>query len=213
MTTEAPQPDGPNDSGAGSALRSKDVDESAAGPVRIWRRVMITLVPLALLIVAVRLSGVAANLDVAAIRNTLAEHGVWALPVFVFVYGLGIVAYVPGSVFVGAAVLAYGPIVGGLVSYFGSLWGNVLSFGWVRVLGYRPLAQLDWPILSSLLRGLDTHPTTAVMLVRVVFPTTAPVNHVLALSAISWRSFVIGSLIGVLPQLIATVLLFSAAFG
>ena len=131
---------------------------------------------------------------------------------FVFLYGLGVVAHIPGSLFVGAAVLAYGPLWGGLASYAGALWGNVLSFGLVRMTGYRPLRSVRWPVLVALMRRLDRQPVSAVTLIRVVFPTTAPVNYVLALSDLAWSPYVVGSMIGVLPQLIATVGLFGALF-
>ncbi len=211
MSTSPGSDTGPGEDPAPDQDTRSAAAVSSSG-LRIGLRALAALLPLAALILALRLSGVTDALDVAVVRARLAEHGVWAIPVFVFVYGIGILVYVPGALFVGAAVLAYGPVVGGLAAYAGAFWGNVLTFGWVRLLGYRPLAQLRWPLLSTLMRRLDAHPIVSVTLIRVVFPTTAPVNHVLALSAVSWRAFLIGSLIGVGPQLVATVLLFAAAF-
>ena len=199
----------------GGRLRSSavtDAGEDSEAPIRIGRRLVWALVPLALLIAAVHLSGVLQHLDVEGIRATLKSAGIWAIPAFVVVYGLGIFAHVPGSIFVGAAVLAYGPWLGGAASYGGAFLGNVLTFGWVRLTGYRPLETVQWPVLQRLMARVDSHPTWTVLLVRIVFPTTAAVNYVLALSGLPTRAFCLGSLIGVLPQLVATVALFAAVF-
>ena len=170
------------------------------------------LVPLALLIGAVRFSGLLEGFEVERLRAELQAYGGWAVVPFVVLYGVGIVAQIPGSVFVGAAVLAYGPVVGCAIAYAGALWGNTLSFGLVRWTGFRPLRAVQWPILSSLMRRLDAHPTSAITVIRVVFPSTAPVNYVLAMAGVGWRPFLVGSAIGVWPQLIGTAALFGALF-
>ncbi len=203
---------GVNDSPLPAPDDAPQGDGGEARAPRLVRRVLWALLPLAGIIAAVRGSGVVSHLDVEGLRAHLQGLGGWAVVPFVFLYGLGVVAHIPGSLFVGASVLAYGPVGGGLASYAGALWGNVLSFGLVRMTGYRPLRSVRWPVLVALMRRLDRRPVSAVTLIRVVFPTTAPVNYVLALSGVAWSPYVVGSMVGVLPQLIATVGLFGAIF-
>lgn len=171
----------------------------------------LALLPLLIVFVAAWATGVAIDLDATAVRNFVAPHGPWALPLFVFLYGLGVLAYIPGSVFVGAGVLAFGPVTGGLASYVGATWGNLLSFGLVRLTGFRP-KPVKPGFLQRTLDQVESRPTTAVLIVRVIFPSTAWVNYALALTPVPTRSFVLGSMTGVLPQLVATILVFVAAF-
>ncbi len=192
---------------------SKPATGSDYGPnVRIVLRVSAAIVPVVILVVAIRATGVM-NLDeVEHVRALIQRAGIWRIPLFILVYGIGILAHVPGSVFVGGGVLLFGPAWGLVWCYLGALLGNLISFEIVRLTGYRPLSQVSWPVLEGLFSRLAERPTQAVTLIRLVFPTTAPVNYALALTDVAFRAYLIGSLVGVLPQLLACVWLFGFVF-
>jgi uncharacterized membrane protein YdjX (TVP38/TMEM64 family) len=180
-----------------------------------WR-VVVAVVPIAVLVAVVHSMGLVDAVDVESIRRTLEGAGYGRIPLFIAIYGIGILAHVPGSVFVGCGVLVFGPVWGLCWCYLGALAGNLLSFGIVRWTGYRPLDRLSWPRVDGLLAGLLTRlaarPTWAVTAIRTVFPTTAPVNYALALTEVPFSAYLIGSLVGVLPQLLASVWLFAFVF-
>lgn len=180
---------------------------------RLALRLLAALLPVALLVVALRASGLLDALDVEAIREVVQGADVWGIPLFVVLYGVGIVAHVPGSVFVGGGVLAFGPGWGLVWCYLGALLGNLLSFGIVRFAGVRPPGRVGWPVLRSLLARLDERPLGGVIAIRSIFPTTAPVNYALAIAGVGLAPFVVGSLIGVLPQLLFCIGLFAFALG
>jgi uncharacterized membrane protein YdjX (TVP38/TMEM64 family) len=178
---------------------------------RLALRLLAALLPIALLVIGLRTTGVVDAIDVEAIREAVDRADAWGIPLFVAVYGVGIVAHVPGSVFVGGGVLAFGPGWGLVWCYLGALAGNLLSFGIVRFVGVRPPTRVTWPLLRSLLARLDERPLGAVIAIRTIFPTTAPVNYALAIAGVGLAPYVVGSLVGVLPQLLFTLGLFAFA--
>jgi uncharacterized membrane protein YdjX (TVP38/TMEM64 family) len=187
-------------------------DSDNALSVRVVLRVSAAIVPIVILVVGMRATGVMDLVEVDQVRALIQRAGIWRIPLFVLVYGIGILGHVPGSVFVGAGVLLFGPAWGGVWCYLGALLGNLLSFGIVRLMGYRPLARVSWPVLEGLFSHLAERPIRAVTLIRLVFPTTAPVNYALALTDVAFGAYLVGSLVGVLPQLLACVWLFGFVF-
>ncbi len=193
-----------------SSKRGTDSDYALS--VRVVLRVSAAIVPIVILVAAIRATGVMDLDEVDQVRALIQRAGIWQIPLFIVVYGIGILAHVPGSVFVGGGVLLFGPAWGLVWCYLGALLGNLISFEIVRMLGYRPLARVSWPVLEGLFSRLAERPIRAVTLIRLVFPTTAPVNYALALTDVAFGAYLVGSLVGVLPQLLACVWLFGFVF-
>jgi uncharacterized membrane protein YdjX (TVP38/TMEM64 family) len=187
-------------------------DSAYALSVRVVLRLSAAIVPIVILVVAIRATGVMDLDEVDQVRALIQRAGIWRIPLFIVVYGIGILAHVPGSVFVGGGVLLFGPAWGLVWCYLGALLGNLISFEIVRLMGYRPLARVSWPVLEGLFSRLAERPIRAVTLIRLVFPTTAPVNYALALTDVAFGAYLVGSLVGVLPQLLACVWLFGFVF-
>lgn len=186
-------------------------------------KVLLGLLPLVAVVVALRASGLLEGLEPERIRVMVADLGPLGPVGYILVYVIGIVAHVPGAIFVAAGVLAYGPLGGLALAYAGASAANLICFGLGR-LGLKVglaepateehasghfVVQLRrsraWSLLAS-------RPILAVTLVRVVFPTTAAVSAMLAFTRVRWLAYAVGSLIGVWPQLAVTVALFSWAF-
>lgn len=70
-----------------------------------------------------------------------------------------------------------------------------------------PCVEFDNKIAISLLRRLDGNPIASIVLLRILFQTAPPVNYALAMSGVGFRSYVIGTLLG-LPLPIALYCLF-----
>ncbi|HZU98773.1 MAG TPA: VTT domain-containing protein [Planctomycetota bacterium] len=153
---------------------------------------------------AARACGVPATIE--GVSRLIRQLGA---PGFILVFALGELAHVPGLVFVAAAVAAWGPIEGGLVSGLGSLIS--LSFGFlvVRATGGAPLRQIRARFVRGALERLDRHPVLVVALLRLVFVVSPPLSHSLALSGVRFRDYFIGSAIGIAPPLALSVFAFS----
>ena len=131
--------------------------------------------------------------------------------VFVAVFSLGLLAQLPGLLFIAVAVLAYGREVGALVALGGSIVAVSVSFFVVRRFGGRALAEMKSPFLKRLLSQLDTRPLRSVILLRAVFGVAPFLNYALALSSLGFRDYLIGSAIGMAaPITIAAVILDAA---
>lgn len=77
----------------------------------------------------------------------------------------------------------------------------------IRAIGGDALRLLKNRVAVRLLRGLDAHPITSVALLRVLFQTVPALNYALAMSGIKFRTYLIGTLIG-LPLPIAVYCIF-----
>jgi uncharacterized membrane protein YdjX (TVP38/TMEM64 family) len=100
---------------------------------------------------------------------------------------------VPGLVFVAAGVLAYGPRVGGLVSYGAALVSISVSFGVVRALGGRALGD------TRVMQKLDLRPVRTIAALRLFLVLSPPLNYALALSRVRFRDYLLGSALGLAP--------------
>ena len=189
---------------------------------RAFGRSVLSLLPVLVIVVAVRTSGFYAGLSFEGLRASVEGWGCLAPGTLVVVYAVGVLGQIPGSVFVGAAVLAFGPEVGWILSYAGATLGNLFSFALVRWgRGARSqgtqfeswaqagLLRLESTGLGRLGRLASTRPLLSTTLIRVVFPSTAVVSFALALTSLPFHIYVGASLLGVVPQLTLTVGIFS----
>jgi len=182
-----------------------DVDRP---PVRWWR-----LALLATLIVAVfavgRATGLSTYLSTERIRAVTTTAGLWGPIVFVLIFCVGELVHVPGLVFVGAAVVAYGPTGGGVLAFVGALIALSVGFLVVRAIGGKPLAVMRSSRMHRILSQLDNRPVRTVFVLRLLFWMAPPINYALALSSVPFCSYLLGTALGLLAP-IAGLVLFSA---
>ena len=114
----------------------------------------------------------------------------------------------PGAVFVAAAAVAYGPSGGGVLAFAGAVAAVSVSFVVVRTIGGKPLAVVRSSRARQILSQLDRRPVRTVFLLRLLFWMAPPINYALALSGVRFRSYLIGTALG-LPAPIAGIVLLS----
>lgn len=144
-----------------------------------------------------------------ALVNTIAalEHSPNA---WLWVMGCFIVAsltVIPITALNIATVVIFGPIVGFAYAIAGSLLGAMLTFGLGQLIGRRTVARLAGSRINKISHRLGQHGVLAVLAVRVlpVAPFTI-VNLVAGASHISLRDFLIGTVLGMAPGMIAIIL-------
>lgn len=145
-----------------------------------------------------------AALDVA--RDWTARMGAPGATIFVLVYALATLALFPATPLTAAAGLLYGPVVGVLLVWSGSMLGATGSFLLGRVLSRQAVEQLAGNRIDRLNALLATRGTVTVLLLRLipVFPF-ALVNYGSAITAITFRQYLVGSAVGILPATVAYV--------
>jgi uncharacterized membrane protein YdjX (TVP38/TMEM64 family) len=188
-----------------------DAVPDAPAALRPGVRLLLLGVAVGTIFVVGKASGVVDSISPESLRALLASAGVFGVLVFVAVFSLGLLAQLPGLLFIAVAVLAYGREVGALVALGGSIVAVSVSFFVVRRFGGRALAEMKSPFLKRLLSQLDARPLRSVIMLRAVFGVAPFLNYALALSSLGFRDYLIGSAIGMAaPITIAAVILDAA---
>lgn len=183
----------------------------AAAPERrlhARHRILLLAAVAGVIFVAAHATGLDRSLTPEHLRTLLARAGVFGVLVFVVVFSLGLLAQLPGLLFIAVAVLAYGRTMGALIALIGAAVAISVSFFVVRRFGGSALAEIESPWLRRLLSQLDTRPLRSVIVLRAIFGVAPFLNYTLALSSLGFRDYIIGSIIGMAaPITIAAVLL------
>jgi len=193
--------------------------EPLRGPVaaveaaRIHPRSRLLLLGLAaaVLFVVGRLSGLSHSVSPESLRALLADAGVLGVLLFVVVFSLGLLAQLPGMLFITVAVLVYGRELGTVIAVGGAIVAVSVSFFVVRRFGGSALSEVSSPLVRRLLAQLDTRPLRSVILLRAVFGVAPFLNYALALSSLGFRDYLIGSAIGMTPTIAVVAAILHAA--
>jgi len=173
-----------------------------------WIRIGALILLMTGLYVLGRVTGWTEELSTERVRALMQVAGVWGFATFVALFAVGELLHIPGLVFVGAAVLAYGRIGGGAASFVGALVSLTLTFIVVRTVGGKPLQQIQRPLMARMLAHLDERPIRTVALLRMVFWMGPVLNYGLALSSVRYRDYLLGSALGLVLPIAAASMVF-----
>jgi uncharacterized membrane protein YdjX (TVP38/TMEM64 family) len=152
-----------------------------------------------------RESGVIEQANPEHIRAVVQDWGALGVVLFIALFTVGQLLYIPGLFFVLAAGLIYGGITGFIIAFIGALIAITVSFYAVRVIGGSPLKKTDKPFIGKLLNGLHDKPISNIAIMRLIVSTAPWLNYMLALSAVKYRQYLIGSVIGMTLPIAATI--------
>ena len=161
-----------------------------------YRRLIMLAMVLALVLITVELTGLREQLSVSFLRAQLEANPITGLIAFVVVFVVGNLIQLPGWIFLAAAILALGTVMGGVATYIAACVSCLVTYVLVRGLGGSALKEINNPWAQKILARLDSHPIRSVALLRLVFQTMPALNYTLALSGVPLRPYLIGSLIG-----------------
>lgn len=152
-----------------------------------------------------RATGLTDRLTVDGIRESMRAAGVAGFAVFVAVFCVGQLLYIPGFVFVMVSGLAYGPLWGSLASVIAANVSVAVSFFIVRTIGGQPLksVHIRRPFLQKPLDRLEQQPIRSMIVIRLFLWAIPPVNYTLAMSGVTFRDYMVAALIGMTPPFVA----------
>ena len=161
-----------------------------------------------------KLTGFTDQLTVDSIRESMRDAGPAGFLVFVAIFCVGQLLYIPGFVFVMVAGLAYGPLWGSVASVVAANLSVAASFVIVRAIGGQPLknATIDRPFLKKPLSHLEDRPIRSMILIRLVLWAIPPVNYTLAMSGVRFRDYMIAAAIGMTPPFVTLSVLAGLGF-
>lgn len=179
-------------------------------------RVVVGVGLLLALIGAVRASGILDGVDAAGIRDQVRAVGVWGPLLYVALFVVMILTYTPGFIPVAGGVFAYGPWWGGLLVLIGGTAANLAAYAIARyALGHHWTNFIRGRMVGlgeGRLKGLRERPLVGVILVRLILPTASAASFALAFAGVRLGTYLVGGLIGGLPQTIASIVMFAWAF-
>lgn len=135
------------------------------------------------------------------------QNGLWALSLVMGVFVFTGFLFIPVTMVTLAVAAVYGPWFGLVYSIFGSLASAALMFGIGQLLGDTGLRNLGGPKVQMVNEklGKATIPGMVVLRMVPIAPYTF-VNLVAGISSLQFSIFMVGSLLGLLPALLANSL-------
>ncbi|MDH3439244.1 MAG: TVP38/TMEM64 family protein [Gammaproteobacteria bacterium] len=153
-------------------------------------------------------------------RGLLFDAAAWAesaperaWPLFVFCFAIAVIGMFPGWLFMVAGGYLFGAVMGGILSFVANLIGSVAAFYVAKTYARQWIKnRLDH---SSKFHGFDRVVSRSgfqtVMFARLALLPNNLINYACGITGMRLRDFVLGTCIGVLPILIANVLIGASA--
>jgi uncharacterized membrane protein YdjX (TVP38/TMEM64 family) len=134
-----------------------------------------------------------------------AASGPWALPVAVAAFGILAFAGVPQIMLIAAAVVAFGPMLGCLYSWIGTMVSSLVGFYLGRAAGSAALDRFSGEGVKSFMALIGRNGLFASFIVRLV--PSGPfivVNMAAGVTPMRTADFVIGTAVGIVPKIVLT---------
>lgn len=135
------------------------------------------------------------------LRQITSRAGLVGVVIFLGLWAVSYLMQVPAIVFIVAALLGWGSLVGSAIAFTGLIFTTSVSFWTFRFVGGSPLAELDGDWTRSMFEQLDDRPIRTVAILRLVFLVNPLVNLSLVLTDIRYRDYLAGSMIGIVVPL------------
>ena len=144
------------------------------------------------------------SFDINLIEQWINQAGWWAPVIFILIYTMAAVLFLPGSVFTLAGGVIFGPVLGVVVNVTGATMGATLSFLIARYLASDIVSQRSGGKLKQLINGVEAEGWRFVAFVRLVplFPFNL-LNYTLGLTKIRFSEYVGATFIFIIPACIA----------
>jgi uncharacterized membrane protein YdjX (TVP38/TMEM64 family)/rhodanese-related sulfurtransferase len=144
------------------------------------------------------------NFDVAALEAWINDMGALAPLVFMLVYALGTVLFLPGSVLTFAGGALFGPVLGTFYNLTGATLGALLAFLISRYLASAWVEEKTGGRVKQLINGVESEGWRFVAFVRLMplFPFNL-LNYALGLTKIPAVQYLLATYIFMLPGALA----------
>jgi uncharacterized membrane protein YdjX (TVP38/TMEM64 family) len=169
---------------------------SPAPKKRPWARLGVLAIVVVVSGIIADQTGLTEYLTREHIRAQMEALGPLGAVLFVGLFIVGELAHVPGWVFVGAAILAYGQTIGGVLSYVGAQIALAVAFAIIRAIGGDALSTIERPLIKRMLAAVDSRPVLAVAGLRAILVMTPALTYALAMTRVRFWHHVLGNLIG-----------------
>ena len=174
--------------------RTYPVQVNATGGARLRLLALVVAVLLGGGLVWLLLGG-----DVDAVQEAVASTGAWGPLVYVALHVVLTLVPVSKNLLAGIAGALFGLAGGIVLSWVGSMVAAVVTFAIARRLGREAVASLTGPRIGRVEDIMRHQGLVAVLVARLTPIPFTIVNYGSGVSAVSWRDYVVGTAVGVLP--------------
>lgn len=145
------------------------------------------------------------HIGVNEIKGYLLSYGQWSIGILFLIYLLKpIFVVTPISVLAVASGLIYGPVYGTIYTMIGAFLSATVAFYLASILGQSFVDKLLKGKNTKIEGDIEKHGFSVILFLRLafIFPYD-PLSFAAGLSKMKYRHFILGTLIGVIPEMIA----------
>ena len=175
---------------------------------RALLRVGVLLLFVVVSVLVAHATGLTEYLSRERVRELIVGLGPLGVVAFIGLFAVGELAHVPGFVFVGAAILAYGRVLGGVIGYVGAVISVTVAFTVARAIGGQAFSAIRSPFVVRVLARVEERPMLTVIVLRALLAIAPPITYGLAFTRIRFRDYFVGSAIGLVPPIIVMSVFF-----
>lgn len=138
------------------------------------------------------------------LEQLVSRFGIWAPVIFMLLYVVAVVLFLPGAALTIAGGLIFGPVLGTVYNISAAVIGSTIAFLVARYLASDWVAQRAGGKLKQLIEGVEQEGWKFVAFVRLVplFPFNL-LNYALGLTRIRLLAYIVASAVFMLPGTIA----------
>lgn len=184
-------------------------------PEKRFRKPLIILALLAVAVAGVHLSGAAHYLQQEKLRTLIASYGALAPAIYILIYALAPVLFLPGLPLTVVGGIVFGPFWGVAYAITGATIGASLAFLTARYVARDWVAaRLTGPKWEKLDREVAQHGWKVVAFTRLIpaFPFNL-LNYAFGLTKISFFPYLLATFVCMLPACIAFIVFSSSLLG
>ncbi len=146
----------------------------------------------------VRFTPIKAFLTKTALSHFLETAGLWAPPLFIVVYAVGVCLFVPGTLLTALAAAIFGAYQGFLYVWIGAMLGSSAAFWIGRTLGREFATSVIGDRLRKYDDAIERNGFATVLYLRLVyFPFTA-MNFGMGLTKVRFWDYFFGTALGII---------------
>lgn len=169
---------------------------------------------LVILFIIAEVTGFREKITINYIRDLFMEHKLLGSLMFIGLFALGNLLYIPGWIFLVGGVLAVGKYYAGPLAFAGGMASSVLSYLVVGFAGKDALRSLEkHRIAKKFFDHLDERPILTIIVLRFIFQTAPFLNYALILSKVRFRHFFWGTFLGLPLPIFFYCLFYDFLFG
>lgn len=140
------------------------------------------------------------GMDLKSIQTVVAEGGIWAPIVFILLYAITIVFFLPGSPMTIAGGLLFGAMWGTVFSLIGAMIGASIAFVLARYVASAWVEKHSGKLLQRIVKGIKQSGWRFVAVIRLIpILPFAALNYLLGVTPVSFKGFWFASAIFMTP--------------